>query len=189
MLRLQELKRRKYMSTISMVSNLSATGPHLLTRPTAEQPAKSPASLLDRVELGHHYNWKNIGAAAAGTVAGAGVGVYAGLATGTLAALAGVATGGVGGAVVGMLTSVILSRHLEPSTQVGVVIEGSLLGGAVGAIGGGLAGAMTANPVAALALGALGAVAGFGLTALSMASQDNPQHAAPRQTAQPPVGQ
>jgi len=120
-------------------------------------------------------NWKAIGKLALGTVVGAGVGIFAGLATGPLAAAAGLSVGLAGGIGVGILAGAVLGDKFgggESPKVAGIAIWTTLLSAAAGAGGGFYTGLAISNPVAAVAMGALGAVGGFGKSLLKMVSKD-----------------
>jgi len=120
-------------------------------------------------------NWKAIGKLALGTVVGAGIGIFAGLATGPIAAAAGLSAGIAGGIGVGILAGAILGDKFgggDSSKVAGIAIWTTLASAVAGMGGGFYTGLAVSHPVAAVAMGAIGAVGGFGKALLKMVSKD-----------------
>lgn len=175
------------MNGINDLKNpMSSSSLKTLAQPQKPEGApQAPAdgfSKSDDVQQG--VNWKNLAKLGAGTVIGGGLGVASGLFTGPLAAVAGGLAGFSGGAVAGLLIGAYLGDKFgggDSPKVAGIAIWSTLAGMGIGLATGVLVGAMVSNPLAAVAMGALGALGGFGRSLLHLASQQpKPEQGQPK---------
>lgn len=160
-------------SGISLAGSVQGTG-----SPAAKGSTEETKTIVDGFkksegEQEKKINWKSIGKLALGTVTFGALGVFAGLATGPIAAAAGAVAGLAGGVGAGVLAGAYLGDkfgHGDSPKVAGIAIWSTIAGAAAGLGGGIYLGLAVANPAAAITLGALGAIGGFGKSLLGLAS-------------------